>query len=509
MHAADWLNALAPHAARLHQQRLMDLVAQESGRFAATTLRAGPLLACFARQRIDAEAWSALFATARQRAVPAAITALFDGAPVNVSEARPALHTALRSSLGTTPLAQQAHAQARAAQRSMAALIDTLRDEHITDLVHVGIGGSDLGPRLVLDALRDTHPQRVRVHFLSASDGYAISRLLARLPAQHTAAVLVSKSFGTRETLLNGAILRDWLGGSERLLAVTANFSRAAAFGIAPDRILPLWDWVGGRYSLWSAVGFSVAAALGIEVFERLLDGAAQMDAHVHASEPEHNLAVRHALVAVWNRNAMGYNSQAVLPYDDRLSRLPAWLQQLTMESLGKSVTQDGLAVPCSTAPAVWGSAGADAQHSFFQALHQGTDTVPLEFIGVRQVEHPYANLHRVQLANMLAQAEALANGAPADNPQAVYPGNRPSSVLLLDTLTPESLGALLALYEHSVFIQATLWGINPFDQWGVELGKRIALGLEPSFDAPGPAADDPVTRDLIAELQRPDGTPP
>ncbi len=502
MRSVDWLARLAPHAARNLGCRLPELIADEPDRFAATTLRVGPLLACFARQRIDAPAAAVLLEVARERGVAEAIAALFEGEPVNRSENRPALHTALRSDLASSAVARAAHAQAREARARMAQQVDALRASEVTDIVNVGIGGSDLGPRLVVEALRELDPGRFRVHFLSTVDGHAASHLLRQLDPAHTAAVLVSKSFSTRETLLNAQVLRGWMGADDRFHAVTANVDRARSLGIAAERILPMWDWVGGRYSLWSAVGFSVAAALGMEVFERLLAGAAQMDEHVRRAPLEANLAVRHALVAVWNRNALGYDTHAVLPYDARLARLPAYLQQLVMESLGKSATQAGAPVPCATGPVIWGGAGTDVQHSFFQSLHQGTDTVPMDFIGIARADHGSPVQHRALLANLLAQAEAFANGAPGADPQRAYPGSRPSTMILLDALTPESLGALVALYEHSVYVQATIWGINPFDQWGVELGKRLAADLDTAIDSPE-AATDPITRALIEELRR------
>jgi glucose-6-phosphate isomerase len=275
----------------------------------------------------------------------------------------------------------------------------------------------------------------------------------------------------------------------------------AEAFGVAPERVLPMWDWVGGRYSLWSAVGFAIALAVGMDGFEALLAGAADMDAHAVEAPLEANLPIRHALVAVWNRNALGLPTQAVLPYDQRLAHLPAYLQQLVMESLGKSVRSDGRAPGVATVPVVWGGAGTGAQHSFFQALHQGTDVVPADFIGVVRPAHAHRGNHEALLANLLAQAEALGNGHAADDPQKAYPGNRPSTLFLLDELTPHSLGALLAMYEHSVYAQSVLWGINAFDQWGVELGKRIAGELLPAVRGECEAGDA-VTRALLAEIR-------
>jgi glucose-6-phosphate isomerase len=262
-----------------------------------------------------------------------------------------------------------------------------------------------------------------------------------------------------------------------------------------------MWDWVGGRYSLWSAVGFALQLAIGHDGFARLLAGAAMMDAHVRDTPAGSNLAAWHGLFAVWNRNGLGAASQAVMPYDQRLALLPGFLQQLVMESLGKSVRLDGSPVPVATVPVVWGGAGTNVQHSFFQALHQGTDPLPADFIGVVRPAHGYDHNHQALLANLLAQAEALANGAHADDPHRRYPGGRPSTLLLLDELTPYSLGALLAMYEHSVYVQAVLWGINAFDQWGVELGKKIAGELLPAIAGDAEPAD-PVTRALVAEIR-------
>jgi glucose-6-phosphate isomerase len=295
--------------------------------------------------------------------------------------------------------------------------------------------------------------------------------------------------------------LRDWMGSSDRLYAVSANVARAEAFGIAPERVLPMWDWVGGRFSLWSAVGFAVQLAVGREGFAQLLAGAAEMDAHVLQARPETNLAVWHALAALWNRNGLEYASHAVLPYDERLALLPAYLQQLVMESLGKSVHADGSPVSTATVPVLWGAAGTTSQHSFFQALHQGCDPVPADFIGVVRPAHGHRDNHAALLSNLLAQTEALANGSASDDGNRRYPGGRPSTLFLLDELTPHSLGALLALYEHSVFVQSVLWGINAFDQWGVELGKRIASELLPAVNGEAEAAD-PVTRALIGEIR-------
>ncbi len=489
------------HAKRLAGARIRQLAAADPARAASMAIRVGPLYANFARQRIDAPALAALEALALERGLPRAMRALVDGAEVNASERRAALHTALRSDIGRGDAARRAHADAVAARERMASLVASLRASEVTDVVNVGIGGSDLGPRLVVDALGDRGDGRFRLHFVSNVDGSEVQRALRGLDPARTAAILVSKSFGTQETLLNGARVREWMGGGERLFAVSANVPAAEAFGVDAARVLPMWDWVGGRYSLWSAVGFAIALAIGMDGFEALLSGAAEMDAHAVEAPVEANLPIRHALLAAWNRNALQYPTHAVLPYDQRLAQLPAYLQQLVMESLGKSVRSDGRPAGMATAPVVWGGAGTGAQHSFFQALHQGTDVVPADFIGVVRPAHGHLEHHQALLANLLAQAEALGNGQPSDDPQKAYPGNRPSTLLLLDELDPRALGALLAMYEHSVYAQSLLWGINAFDQWGVELGKRIAGELLPVLRGEG-EADDAVTRAIVEEIR-------
>ncbi|MFT3755886.1 MAG: glucose-6-phosphate isomerase [Pseudoxanthomonas sp.] len=494
--------SLKAHASRLQGVHASGLVAADPARAMGLSLRVGPLYANFARQGYDREALAALLALAEEKSLPAAFQRLFDGEIVNITEGRAALHTALRGNLSAAATAREAFATASEVRQRMGVLVAQLQASGITDVVSVGIGGSDLGPRLVADALRPVTGARLRVHFVSNVDGAAMQRTLATLDPATTAGILISKTFGTQETLLNGTILRDWLGGSARLYAVSANPQRAAqTFDIAAERVLPMWDWVGGRYSLWSAVGLPIALAIGFDGFEALLAGAAQFDAHALNAPLAENLAVRHALTAVWNRNALGHAAHGVMTYDQRLALLPAYLQQLVMESLGKSVKLDGSPVEADTVPVWWGGAGTDVQHSFFQALHQGTQIVPLDFIGSVRNDDPHAENHLALLSNLLAQSEALANGQDSDDPHRSYAGGRPSTMILLDSLTPQSLGALIAMYEHSVYAQSVLWGINAFDQFGVELGKQLANGLLPALRGEAQAAD-PVTQALLAELK-------
>ena len=495
------LGGLDAHAQRLADTPLSRLNSEDPTRAVDFALRVGPLYANFARQRYDRAALDALFAIGQRAELGVAMRRLLDGEIVNPTEGRAALHSALRGDASAAPGAREARAQALEAQSRMRTLVEALHASDVTDIVSIGIGGSDLGPRLVVDALA-APGDRLRVHFLANVDGHAAQRVLAVLDPARTAAVVISKTFGTQETLLNAAVVRDWLGADERLYAVSSNAARVAAFGIAPERSLPMWDWVGGRYSLWSAVGVPIALALGMERFAQLLAGAAEIDAHAARAPLRENLAAWHALTAVWNRNALHAATQAVLPYDERLRLLPAYLQQLVMESLGKSVQAGGGEVAVDTVPVWWGGAGTDVQHSFFQALHQGTQAVPADFIGVLQADHAHKRSHAALLANLLAQTEALANGQASDDPHRSYRGNRPSTLLLLDALTPHALGMLIALYEHSVYLQSVLWEINAFDQFGVELGKQVANRLLPALRGEA-EADDPVTCELLREMKQ------
>ena len=498
----DW-QALAEHARRCRQQPISGLIAAELGRQTAFARKLGPLYCNFARQHLDTRALADMQRRLQDSGIQEQVRQLFDGVRINRSEDRAVLHTALRSNLGTSPEALSAYAEAQAVLDRMSDMVVRLKAQGITDILSVGIGGSDLGPRLVLNALAEFGNGGFRVHFLSSADGMYLDRYTAELDPGKTAVLLVSKSFGTQETLINGAVLKAWLGDSERVFAITANGARATAFDVPPDNILPIWDWVGGRFSVWSAVAFPVVLGLGMPVFREFLRGAADMDAHFLNAPISDNLVYWQALMSVWNRNGMGYGTQGIIPYDERLELLPAHLQQVIMESLGKSVTLDGADCTQATSPVLMGASGNPSQHSFFQYLQQGIGTVPLDIIGVVTSGHSQPTNHHFILANLLAQAESLANGQPSEDPQRRYPGNRPSTVMLLDELTPYALGLLLALYEHSVFVQSRVWGINAFDQWGVELGKQIATGLMPYVE--GDRTDlsdlDPITRELLGVM--------
>jgi glucose-6-phosphate isomerase len=387
---------------------------------------------------------------------------------------------------------------------------DVIESGDITGVLHIGIGGSDLGPRLIADALSAIHAPQVKLRFAENVDGDSINRAVADLDPAKTLVIVVSKSFGTQETLMNGTAAREWLNGGGRMVAVTANRERAIKFGIHSDDIFDFWDWVGGRYSLWSAVGLSLRIAFGPEVIGELLAGAADMDRHFRDAPMEENLPVLMALAGVWNRNVEGYGTLAVIPYATALRLLPSFLQQLEMESNGKGVTRDGeVAMPAC--PVVWGTEGTNGQHAYFQWLHQGTPGAPVDFIAVLQDYTGRAEHHRALLANCFAQSEALMVGKSADQvraetpdldaalvPQKSFPGNRPSSTLTLDTLTARSLGELIALYEHKVFVQGVIWGVNSFDQWGVELGKVLAGTILDEMERGVAGAHDASTTALM-----------
>ncbi|HJT96940.1 MAG TPA: glucose-6-phosphate isomerase, partial [Rhodanobacteraceae bacterium] len=520
----------------LHLRALL----KDPARFAFGARRVGPLLLDLSKQKLDAQALETLGAIAEEARWSSARDAMFRGDAINASERRPVLHTALRAREAklASPAPRAVLDEIAATQEAMAKLVDAVHGgtdggfdlaTGITDVINLGIGGSDLGPRLAVEALREFDAGKVRCHFLPNVDGHRTAALMRALDPKKTLVLLVSKSFTTQETLLNGSVLREWLAaayagerakGDRHLVAVSANVEAARAFGIPAARVLPMWDFVGGRYSVWSAVGLVLALAIGMPHFRAFLAGAALVDDHFRTAPWRDNLPVLLALAGVWNRNALGFQSSAVIPYHDYLAELPAYLQQLEMESLGKRVTPVGEPVAKATVPVIWGNVGTNAQHAFFQALHQGTDVVPVDFVGCVRAAHALAANHDALLANMLAQGAAFALGKTYEEAlaeakggsdaerhalamQRTFPGDRPSTTILLDALTPQSLGALLALHEHKVFVEATLWGINAFDQWGVELGKTLARDIQPSL-APGVDASrfDAATRGLIESIR-------
>ena len=514
---------------RLHLRELFD---RDPARFRKFSLALDGMLLDYSKQRITVETMRLLAELARACEVEAWRARMLAGERINQTENRAALHVALRAGTAKRGAGQGATREAAAVLAEMRRFSRSVRAGRIrgaggrafTDVVNLGIGGSDLGPRLACDALRDFYKSGPRAHFVSNVDGAAITDTLERLAPATTLVVVSSKTFSTQETLANARTARAWLQrklkdkAARHLCAVTADGERARAFGAPPDRIFRTWDWVGGRYSLCSAVGLPVGLMFGMEHFDELREGARAMDEHFAQAPLERNLPIVMGLLEVWNVNFLGCGTRAVLPYDERLRWLPAYLQQLEMESCGKSVTREGARTDYATAPVTWGSAGTDGQHAYFQLLHQGTGVVPADFIACCRPHHSLRDHHQALLANFLAQTEALARGLDADEaaaalraerrpeaaarallPHRVFEGNRPTTSILLDALTPRALGMLIALYEHKVFVQSVIWNVNAFDQWGVELGKHLAARILPELVNNAPVAGhDSSTNGLI-----------
>jgi glucose-6-phosphate isomerase len=503
--------ALLQHHGQIGSTHLRQLFAADPQRGTRYTVSAAGLYLDYSKQRVDNQTLDLLTALARNCGLQERRTAMFSGEPINTTEQRAVLHTALRA-----PASEQLKvdgvdviAQVHAALVRMASFSEQIRNgswrghsgKPIRNLINIGIGGSDLGPVMAYEALKHYSQRELNLKFVANVDGTALAEATRGLDAAETLFIICSKSFDTLETLTNAQAARTWClqqlhdeaAVARHFVAVSSNAQAAAEFGIAPEQLFPLWDWVGGRYSMESAIGLSTMIAIGPANFRQLLAGMRAMDEHFRHAPIEHNMPALLGLLAVWNNNFLGASTQAVLPYERYLARFPAYLQQLTMESNGKHVTRDGQPVGCQTSPIVWGEPGTNGQHSFYQLLHQGTRLVPCDFIGFAQSLNPMGSAdgrvdsqHDMLMANLFAQAEALAFGKNADEVRAegvpealvahrVFDGNRPSNTLLARQLTPHTLGALLALYEHSVFTQGLIWGIDSFDQWGVELGKVLA----------------------------------
>jgi len=477
----------------------------EPDRLQRLTVEAAGLALDLSKQPWDRAAFDAALALAKACDVEAARARLFAGEAVNVTEGRAVLHPALRAPDGADFKAkgQPVSREVEAGRAKMRDFVAEVRAGPIRTVLHIGIGGSDLGPRLVWEALKPLTP-KIDLRFVANVDGAEFAQATAGLDPATTLVIVVSKTFTTQETMANARAAREWLGGKGQFAAVSANVVEAVKFGVPENRVFAFWDWVGGRYSVWSAVGLSCAIALGWEAFEGFLAGAAAMDAHFTSTPLEKNAPVLLALAHVLNRNGLGRPNRAVVPYAQRLRLLPAFLQQLEMESNGKSVDLDGAPVARATAASVFGDAGTNGQHAFFQLLHQGTDIIPVDFIAVAKTDEGPAGMHEMLLANCLAQAEALMVGQPkAAEPYRVFGGNRPSNMILLDRLTPQTLGALIALYEHKTFVEGVLWHINSFDQFGVELGKKLATGILAELTGGPTQPHDPSTAALVAKLRR------
>ncbi|MEC9406856.1 MAG: glucose-6-phosphate isomerase [Pseudomonadota bacterium] len=517
-------------------RRTSELFAAEPDRVERMSLEAVGLYLDFSKQRVDAQGLQALWSLARSARVADHLRQQFAGDPVNFTEGRAALHMALRAPRDAAhpPGGPAVAADVHGVLDRMEAFVHRVRSgawtgatgEPITDVVNIGIGGSDLGPRMVCEALAE-QVRGPRPHFVSNVDATELTRVLAQLRPATTLVVVTSKSFGTAETLANARSARQWLvqalgedAVARHFVAVSTAAQRVADFGIDVDNMFGFWPWVGGRYSLWSAVGLSIALSLGMDGFRALLAGAHAMDEHVRSMPLEANAAVWMALIGIWNTNGLRLPSQVIVPYAQALARVPAYLQQLEMESNGKSVASDGSAVQHQTVPALWGDVGTNGQHAFFQMLHQGPSALPVDFILPVSLDHDHGDQHRMLMANCLAQSEALMQGKSADQvrqelqaqglsgqaledaiPHRVFEGSRPSTTLLMPCIDARSLGALLALYEHKVFVQSVVWGINAFDQWGVELGKKLASVIDDELRVAVPGEHDPSTAALLRRI--------
>ena len=531
--------ALERHALKQRNRHLRELFHADARRFERFTFRLDDLLVDVSKQRVTDETLHLLRDLAVETGLEAHRDAMFAGEHVNTTEDRAVLHVALRAPLDRAMYVDGENVvpAVGAVLGRVEAFSDEIRDgtrrgatgERITDVVNIGIGGSDLGPLMVTEALWPYTRPELRAHFVSNVDASHLARALRDLDPARTLFIVASKTFTTEETMTNARSARAWLvdrlgeeAVARHFVAVSTNAEAVAGFGIDTDNMFGFWDWVGGRYSLWSAIGLPIALACGFARFRELLDGAHAMDEHFRAAPLAENLPVLLGLVGIWNRNFLGSVCHAVLPYDQRLHRLPAYLQQADMESNGKSVRRDNRRVDYTTGPIVWGEPGTNAQHSFFQMIHQGTELIPADFIAAAKSATAMDDHHLKLLANVLAQTEALAFGKTPEEaraeleaqgltgaaleatlPHKLFGGNQPTTTILHDALTPFALGRLLALYEHRIFVEGAIWGLNSFDQMGVELGKQLAKRALPALESGRVAELTPPTAALVEEIRR------
>lgn len=533
--SAAW-NALQLHREELEPVALRMLFQEDPSRFESFSLRQGPLLLDYSKNRITSRTMELLFDLARTAGVEEMRRRMFEGEPINLTENRAVLHTALRRPSGYSLVVDglDVSSEVTGVLRQMQEFSEKVisgtwkgfTGKRITDVVNIGIGGSDLGPCMVTEALRPFAHGMIAVHFVSNIDGTHISETLKKVDPETTLFIIASKTFTTQETLTNALSARAWFlsfAGEERHIArhfaaVSTNREKVAEFGIDLSSMFRFWDWVGGRYSLWSSIGLSISLYLGFEGFSELLAGAHAMDEHFLAAPLEENIPVIMALLGIWYNNFFNAASHAVIPYDQYLHRFPAYLQQLDMESNGKRVDCEGRSVGYATGPVIWGEPGTNSQHAFFQLLHQSPGFIPADFIVPLKSQNPLGEHHDMLVANCFAQTEALMKGKTAEEarqelalagydpertdmlvPHKVFPGNRPTNTLLFDELDPFSLGSLIALYEHKVFVQGVVWQINSFDQWGVELGKQLARAILPELQGDaGVSGHDGSTNALI-----------
>jgi glucose-6-phosphate isomerase len=532
---AAW-KKLTAHHETVNRLQMRDLFAEDPRRFERFSIRFNDLLVDFSKNRITAETLGLLIELARECGLPEAIAQMFAGGRINETENRAVLHVALRNR-ANTPI----HADGVDVMPEVNAVLSRMRDfsrrvnsgkwkgftgKRITDIVNIGIGGSDLGPVMATECLRPYANPKLRVHFVSNVDGTHIAETLKGLNPEKTLFMIASKTFTTQETMTNAFTARDWLLAqaqdaahvAKHFVAISTNRAQVEAFGIHPDNMFVFWDWVGGRYSLWSAIGLSIACAIGFERFEELLAGAHDMDRHFREAPFERNLPVILALIGIWYTNFFGAETEVILPYDQYMHRFPAYFQQGNMESNGKSADRSGQPVACATGPIVWGEPGTNGQHAFYQLIHQGTRLVPADFLAPAISHNPLGEHHPILLSNFFAQTEALMNGKSAEQaaaelrqegkseeeiqrllPHKVFEGNRPTNSILFRSLTPRVLGSLVALYEHKIFVQGVIWNIFSFDQWGVELGKQLAGRIQPELRDEAPVTGhDASTNGLI-----------
>ena len=536
--SAAWI-ALTLHQEQLSSTQLRELFERDPRRFEKNTVEAAGLFLDYSKNRISDDSLPLLFRLARDAGVPEKIEAMFSGVRINHTEGRAVLHTALRNRSGR-PVLVDGHdvmPDVLGVLAQMREFSQTVREgrargftgKPMTDVVNIGIGGSDLGPLMACEAL-EPYGGRLRAHFVSNVDGAHLGRTLKQLDAESALFIVASKTFTTQETLANARSARDWLlarlkdpnAVARHFAAVSTNLEATAQFGIDAARVFAFWDWVGGRYSLWSAIGLPIALYVGMDAFEEMLAGAHAMDEHFRSAPLEHNLPAIMALIGLWYVNFWNARTHAVLPYDQSLHRFPAYLQQLDMESNGKRVDARGQVVDHATGPVLWGEPGTNGQHAFYQLLHQGTQWVPADFILPLETHYPLGQHHAMLTANCLAQTQALMRGKTEAEvhaelnaqgleqeaitrllPHKVFPGNRPTNTILMQKLTPATLGALIAAYEHKVLVQGAIWDINSFDQWGVELGKQLASRiLQDLQQGQANGAHDGSTRGLLARVK-------
>ncbi|MDY7578070.1 glucose-6-phosphate isomerase [Herbaspirillum sp. RTI4] len=536
--------ALQHHHAAAKNWHMRDLFAANPQRFDAFSLEAAGLLFDYSKNRITSDSVALLLNLARERGVEAQRDAMFRGEKINSTEHRAVLHTALRAppkSPGAPALlldGQDVGHDVHAVLDQMKDFVDRVRDGRwlgytglpITDIVNLGIGGSHLGPQMVCTALRSFLHPRLHMHFVSNVDGHDLQEALHGLNPATTLFIVASKTFTTRETMMNAQSARNWFlqqgtvpDLARHFVAVSTNKEAVSAFGIDTDNMFPFWDWVGGRYSVWSAIGLPIALAVGFDHFSDFLAGAHAMDTHFRDTPLERNMPVIQALIGIWNRNFFNSESLSIAPYHQDLRHFTAYLQQLEMESNGKRITKDGEVVSVVTCPFIWGEVGTNGQHAFFQLLHQGSDITPIDFIAVLRPTHALPGHQAILLANCFAQSEAFMRGKQPDEartelqaqgisdaelkallPHKTFTGNRPSNTIAMEAMTPATLGALIALYEHKTFVQGVIWNVNSFDQWGVEFGKVLAKNIESELlTGARPADHDASTNALIARARK------